>query len=521
MRSDRRSVLKMGAFGAGMTAAGFTLPLGGRLQGRSASELASRHFPVPYQRTFQRPPEIRDRTSIELIQTPTAASIVRGGLITPLMTFNGTFPGPTIRVNRGTPVQVTIRNRLPQLHPQWTYRMDTSTHLHGSPSLPQYDGYANDVTFPAYRKTYHYPNTGPARTMWYHDHAVHHTAQNAYSGLAAQYIVHDDAERNLLPQGEFDVPVTVTDAMFDSRGRLAYDDESHSGLWGDVILVNGVPWPTMKVKRRVYRFRLLNASISRSYRFQLSTRDPVTMVATDGGLMPTSQQVGSWRHAGAERYEILIDFAKYRPGQRVELRNLSNDNNRDYDHTMKVMAFDVTDEPFDTSDPSATRVPTTLVGSEPMTLKASQSRRTRRFRLHRSNGIWKIGDQSWQQIVDSGYTKALASPALNDIEIWEFENSSGGWFHPLHIHLVDFQILARNGRQPFSYERGPKDVVYTGENETIRLIMKFGPHKGRYMVHCHNLPHEDHDMMSQFIVGLAPGEADPNDPIEADPCVPD
>src|SRR3712207_1036247 len=310
-------------------------------------------------------------------------------------------------------------------------------------------------------------------------------------------------------------------SMFDSRGRLGYDDESHSGLWGDVILVNGVPWPTMKVKRRIYRFRILNASISRSYRFQLSTRDPVTMVATDGGLMPTAQPVGSWRHAGAERYEILIDFSKYQPGQRVELRNLSNDNNRDYDHTMKVMAFQVTDEAFDTNDPSATRIPTTLVGSDPMTLKASQSKRTRRFRLQRSNGNWMIGDQSWQEIIDSGYTKALANPGLNDIEIWEFENSSGGWFHPVHIHLVDFQILARNGRQPFSYERGPKDVVYTGENETVRLIMKFGPHKGRYMVHCHNLPHEDHDMMSQFIVGLAPGEADPNDPIEADPCKPD
>src|SRR3712207_2159582 len=164
MRTDRRSVLKMGAFGAGITAAGFTVPLGGGLQGRSASTLSSSAFPVPYQRDFQRAPEITGRTSIELVQTPAVASIVRGGLMTPLMTFNGSFPGPTIRVNRGAPVQVTIRNKLPDVHPQWAYPMNTSTHLHGSPSLPQYDGYANDVTFPRFKKTYQYPNGGPART---------------------------------------------------------------------------------------------------------------------------------------------------------------------------------------------------------------------------------------------------------------------------------------------------------------------------------------------------------------------
>jgi FtsP/CotA-like multicopper oxidase with cupredoxin domain len=114
-----------------------------------------------------------------------------------------------------------------------------------------------------------------------------------------------------------------------------------------------------------------------------------------------------------------------------------------------------------------------------------------------------------------------ADPGLDDVEIWEFENSSGGWFHPVHIHLVDFQILSRNGRAPFAHERGPKDVVYVGEGETVRLLMKFGPHRGKYMIHCHNLPHEDHDMMSQFSVGLAAGAVDENDPIGAAPCVED
>jgi len=150
-----------------------------------------------------------------------------------------------------------------------------------------------------------------------------------------------------------------------------------------------------------------------------------------------------------------------------------------------------------------------------MDLTTSQSVKTRRMRVKRDGDIWTIGGMTWDEVVKSGYKKVLADPDLNDVEIWEIENSSGGWFHPVHIHLVDFQILSRNGRPPFPYEKGPKDVVYVGEGETVRLLMQFGPHRGRYMIHCHNLPHEDHDMMAQFSVGYDPKDPDPNDPIEA------
>jgi spore coat protein A len=538
MTISRRGLLQAGAVG-GLGLAGFAVPLGGVVEGKAASTLRDVNFPRPYQSAFRKPKVLdpflrtRDYDGVPLhkylvTQSAGTAAILRGGMLTPVMGFDGTFPGPTIRVERGTRVSLTVRNQLPLVHPDWGYQMDTSTHLHGSASLPQYDGYANDLTHVGYKKFYRYPNNQPARTLWYHDHAVHRTAQNAYSGLAAQYILHDQDERALLPQGDFDIPLTVSDAMFDVTGRLAYDDNTHSGLWGDVVLVNGVAWPVMKVQRRVYRFRILNASISRSYRFRLSTGDPVTVVATDGGLMPVAQQVASWRHAGAERYEVLIDFTKYAPGTRVELRNLSNPNNVDYPHTGKVMAFDVSDEPVTTTlpdgtpDPTWNRIPTTLVGSEVMSLKASQSKRTRRMKLGKNAlDVWTIGEQSWHEIVDSGFTKVAADPGLDDVEIWEFENSSGGWFHPVHIHLVDFQILSRNGKAPFAHERGPKDVVYVGEGETVRLLMKFGPHRGKYMIHCHNLPHEDHDMMSQFSVGLAAGAVDENDPIGAAPCVED
>ena len=205
-------------------------------------------------------------------------------------------------------------------------------------------------------------------------------------------------------------------------------------------------------------------------------------------------------------------------GTRVELRNSSNPNNRDWDHTNKVMAFDVVADPFDTSDPSATRIPTVLdPGNEVMQLVDTGKWKTRTLSVERSNGMWNINGKTWDDVVASGYKDVLANPGLGDTEVWTLKNTSGGWFHPVHIHLVDFKILSRNGKPAFAYEQGPKDVAYVGEGEEVKVIAKFGPHKGKYMVHCHNLPHEDHDMMHQYSVGLAEGETDVNDPITADP----
>jgi FtsP/CotA-like multicopper oxidase with cupredoxin domain len=528
MDLSRRSVLKFGTLGT-VGAAALGVPLGQSIRAKSASKLPSSRMPRPFGTAFVRPPvltpfnttldedgaTVRHYSLVERAGT----GVIAPGLQTPLWGYNGMFPGRSIEMEQGTRVRLAMRNHLPPTHPQLGHPYNTSTHLHGSASLPQYDGYASDVTYPGYAKTYRYPNFQPARTLWYHDHGVHYTAQNAYSGLVAMYVMHDPVERALLPQGEFDVPLVINDVMLAEDGTLGYDDRTHSGLAGDIILVNGRPWPVMKVKPRVYRFRVLNASISRSLRLTLSTGDPVHVVATDGGLMPVSRPVASWRHAGAERYEVLIDFSKYKPGTRVELRNLSNPNNIDYDFTDKVMAFDVTNDAVDTSDPTWRTIPQTLAGSTAMSLTAADAKRTRNVRLHRnSDGKWVINDTTWDDIIQSGYKKVLADPDYNDVEIWEIENRSGGWYHPLHIHLVDFQVLSRNGKAPFDHERGPKDVVYVGENETVRVLMKFENQRGRYMVHCHNLPHEDHDMMTQFSVGMKGVDVDVNDPLTADPC---
>ncbi len=539
MNVNRREALTIGALGA-LGVAGLSLPLGGSVAAKSASKLAPANFPVPYKNSFVRPSLARSSVHLdpagqpyrlfEVTETASTATIVPG-LSTPVYAYDGKVPGPVVKVRQGERVKLRVRNQLPALHPQFGHPFNTSTHLHGSASLPQFDGYANDVSHPGDYKDYWYPNWQPARTLWYHDHNVMTTAQNAYSGLAAQYHLSDDAEQDLLPQGHFDVAMTINDAMFAANGSLAYNDNSHSGLWGDVILVNGKPWPVLQVKPAIYRFRVLNASIARSFRLRLSNSAPMHMVATDGGLMPRTQSVVEYKHAGAERYEFLIDFRGYAKGTRINLTNLSNANNVDYDHTHKVMQFEVVDDSPDSwGDKRIRSIPNLLVSSEAMSLTTADATNRTSLRLERSDvtNEFRINGKTWHDVESSGFMSVVANPKPDEVGLWTIENRSGGWFHPVHIHLVDFRVLTRNGRPSAAWEQGPKDVVYVGENETVQLLMRFRlnpehPERfpsvpvnngGRYMIHCHNLPHEDHDMMQQFAVG------DPkvNDPITSAPC---
>ena len=231
----------------------------------------------------------------------------------------------------------------------------------------------------------------------------------------------------------------------------------------------------------------------------------MAVIATDGGLMASPQYVNSFRASSGERYEVIIDFAKYPIGRRVILQNTSPKNNRDFANTNKIMAFDVVSDATDLTDNS---IPDVLnPDSEVMALQASDAVRTRKFKFERDGGKWAINGTTWEDVVASNYQFSLAKPNRGDIEIWELQNNSGGWFHPVHMHLTDFKVLDRNGKPPFPHERGPKDVVYVGEGEKVRVIMKWEG-VGRYMMHCHNLIHEDHDMMAQFEVvdSTTPGD---------------
>src|SRR3954469_10139179 len=521
MDFSRRDLLKLGVFGS----AALMLPLErvARTELPLTNRIPASQLPKPFTVPFAKPPVLQpvfeDATTAyyELVQQQTKVEILPG-LQTTIWGYNGITPGPTIMNRQGQAAVVRQTNRLPGVHPTLRYNVWTSTHLHGSCSLPEYDGYASDITNPGEYKDYHYPNIQDGRTLWYHDHGVHITAENAYMGLAAQYILHDPLERSLpIPQGlVYDVPLVIKDAMFDTDGYLVPDNNSESGIYGDVILVNGVPWPNMPVEPRKYRFRVLNASVSRSYDLSLDTGEPLTVIGTDGGLMPHPVDCAHVKVSMAERYEIVIDFSKYKPGQRVVLQNTSPQNNIDYDTTHVVMAFTVGATVTSTDNnevPRDLNPNMNVMGLTPE--MASNKDNPRVMRFERKDGHWTVNGHTWEDVVNSDYDLTCATVKRDDIEIWELQNPGGGWFPPVHIHLVDFKVLDRNGKAPEPYEQGPKDVVYVGESETVRVIMRFENQRGKYMMHCHNLVHEDHDMMVQFEVGDG-GE----DPIHADPCRP-
>ena len=514
----RRDLIRMGLAAGGTLAAtpllsriGGTSDGAGRVSVQAASGAVDGDAPgkpprVPhFQRALKIPPVLQPTSTAggvdtyDVVQRPSTAQILPPPFpATPIFGFNGIYPGPTINQTRGGNFTV-VRNKngLPAGHPY-------STHLHGSPSQPFFDGHPDDLTPVGSTKTYKYPNDEESRTLWYHDHAIHQTADHVYRGLVGFFLqapaAAEIAEFQLdqLPSGKYDVPLVVADAQFTEQGRLFFDDDGEDSLWGNVNMVNGVAWPFLNVDRAKYRFRILVASVSRGYNFRLSNGMPMHVIATDAGLVRSPIPVQSFRHGMAERYEIVIDFSKLKPGDKVTLLNTNRD-----DELRDVMQFVVGNGtgparplPQFLNEANEVRFPSTqnVVG-------------TRNFRFERSGGLWVINGLPWDE-------RVVATPRANTTERWIFQNNSGGWFHPVHVHLVDFQIVRRNGRGPFPYEQGLKDVVYVGPNETVELLMTFRPAVqvdpqqpvlGKYVMHCHNLVHEDHDMMTEFDV--RPGAA--------------
>jgi FtsP/CotA-like multicopper oxidase with cupredoxin domain len=493
----RRSALKLGA----LTGGSLLLPIA--FQHRTQAGTAGSPQPARFQAKFRIPPVLNpvrsDATTDYYEITMKKAQVnILPGLTTEVWAYNGIAPGPTIKQRQGRQSIVRFINN--------SVGVPTSVHLHGMASLPQYDGYAEDLTPPGYYKDYVFPNNRAA-TLWYHDHAIHNTARNVFMGLAGMYIVQDEFELGLpLPKDQYDVPLIIQDKQFNNTGKLVFDDQGEKSQFGDVILVNGAPWPRMEVAARKYRFRVLNGSISRSYKLALSNGADFIMIGTDAGLRSAPATVNNFRLGMAERYEFIIDFSKYAVGTKIVLQNLGLPNNDNYDGTDQIMRFDVVSAATDDSS-----IPATLRTVQP--IPESSAVRTREFRYERTNGLWVINGKIWD------INRIDANPQLGDVEIWRLYNNAGGWFHPIHIHLVDCQILDRNGKPPFVYERGWKDVFYVGENESVRVIGKFGPNTGKYMTHCHNTVHEDHDMMNQFEVGQGgnSGSEAPAKPLPAPP----
>src|SRR5262249_1093648 len=261
------------------------------------------------------------------------------------------------------------------------------------------------------------------------------------------------------------------------------------GFLGDPFVLNGAVQPFLRVKRRKYRFRILNGSNARFYELFLSNGQSFTQIGTEGGFFEFPLTRRSIRIAPAERVEFILDFSGMPQGTQIALQNrLQQDSGRGPDEVggtpVALLRFDVDG---DAADPSV--IPTRL--RPPLPVDPIPPPQPRHFEFPRSHGGWVVNDDFFDG------DRIVAQPKLFEPEIWTLKNGGGGWFHPIHIHLSLFQILKRNGAPPPPEERALKDTVVLGPNDEVELSIRFEDFRGRYVFHCHNLEHEDLAMMAR------------------------
>lgn len=453
--------------------------------------------------------------------------------------YNGSFPGPTLEARTGEPIYVRWINQLPTQHflpVDFTLHganmgepeVRTAVHLHGGHVPPDTDGGPEAWFAPGNATTLRYPNAQHAAPLWYHDHALGITRLNVYAGLAGLYLLRDDVEDGLnLPGGDYEVPLVIQDRMFNTDGSLFYPvsdlpvSPEHPGPWvpeffGDTIVVNGKIWPRLDVEPRKYRLRIYNGSNARVYRLALSSGQPFTLIGSDGGLLEHPVDVAEVLLAPAERADVVVDFSGLR-GKKLVLTNDAATPFPDGDPvdagTSQIMQFRVT-RPL--RRPDTSEVPTFLRSVPRIPVESAALVRDISIREFKDEDeepiLAQLGDRDYDDPV-------VETPMLGTAEIWRFINTTGDT-HPIHMHLVQFQVLDRqaldvdtylntNPRQvvmtgppqaPEPVEAGWKDTVRANPGEVTRIIARFENFAGRYVYHCHILEHEDNEMMRPFDV---------------------
>jgi len=418
---------------------------------------------------------------------------------TNIIGYNGLYPGPTIKAKRNRMVQVTHTNNLPMTGGHGMGAHDPAIHLHGAFVAPDSDGHPNDGIPHGGSRLYTYPNQQHAATLWYHDHTHGITGERVYGGLAGFYLLDDTKHAALrLPRGKYEIPLVIQDRNFDSNGQFVYhlDDMSlDMGVMGDLVLVNGKVNPFLEVEARKYRFRILNGSNARQYLLKLENGDPLVQIGTDGGLLQRPQFKSQINIAPAERVDLIIDFTAIPLGTNIILKNVGGEG-----RTGDIMQFKV----IKRRSKENARIPEFLVPWEEVIDPASPTAPTpitRNFLLGRTtlDGTltWVINGLGYDS---PGRAAQIPKPKLDSVEYWHFINPTNHP-HPMHIHLVQFQIVNVNGVPQDTSDHGWKDVIVVppGGGE-VTVAAKFSGFLGKYVFHCHNLEHEDFAMMSEFEV---------------------
>lgn len=433
----------------------------------------------------------------------------------PIWGFDGQFPGPMLRTRYGIPHFVRVHNDLPQRNLGFGINQIT-THLHNAHTPSESDGNPLFTNYPGHYYDYHYPNNyagGDPRealgTMWYHDHQLDFTAQNVYAGLAGMNCIYDDldagdpqeAEGLRLPCGEnyeFDVGLVFHDRQFDPQGVDYFPLTCFDGAIGDKMTVNGKIQPFFPVKRRKYRFRMVNIGPSRLYRWFLHDEKkdaflPFTVIANDGNLLPAPVQAPSLRQDVAERYDVILDFSAFQPGQELILYNRAEQvSGRGATGNLltpgfAVLKFIVTGEAV--VDRSV--IPYRMRDLPDIRQAVAQKRR---WEFGRSGGEWVVNGLPYNRNVSN------ATIGAGTAEQWTLVNGGGSWTHPIHAHFEEVRLLSYNRAAPAAIAAGRKDMVSLEPNAEAEIYLRFRDFKGDYVMHCHNVVHEDHAMMINFKV---------------------
>jgi FtsP/CotA-like multicopper oxidase with cupredoxin domain len=481
--SSRRDFLHNGVYSVALFCTlGSTGALGGRRVQTSAGRraLAQSKF-APFQRDLPMMPvasPVRTENGVAVYELDVREGVaeILPGMQTPIYGYDGIYPGPTIRARKGEPAIVRARNGL---------GFDTNIHLHGGYVPAASDGHPMDVIAPGASFDYAYPNEQDAASLWYHDHAHGRTARTLYYGLVGSYVLSDDREAGLdLPQEEYDIPIVLADHAFNRDGSFRYTENIDVGFVGDTILVNGAIAPRMRVQRRLYRLRFVNASNSRIYDLRLGNRRPMVQIASDGGLLEHALRRTTVRIHPAERIELLLDFRAFKPGSEVVLHNVSGGAT-----TRAVMRFDVVRGG----------------GSEEARIPRGRMRTLERLPKPNATRSWELslktgGGVQWQ-MASRGFDpmRVDARPRLGTTELWQWRNTSDR-SHPMHLHGMLFRVIERSTGVVTAPERGWKDTIGVAPGEKVTVQPWFVPYAGRYVFHCHNLEHGDKAMMLQLEV---------------------
>ena len=409
------------------------------------------------------------------------------GQNTQVLAINGSYPGPSVVIQRGSNFTANFINN---------HTEPATIHWHGINAPELMDGHPKDAIAPGGSYTYTFPVINRGGTYFYHSHADMLTAEHVFKGFAGFFIVDDPAELSLgLPRGIYDVPLCIQDRRAADIPQFTYNptmpDIMH-GFLGDTPLINGTPEAYFEVSRTLYRFRLLNGSNARIYKIAFSDSRPFHIIATDGGLKDQAVQVTSFFLSPGERTDILVDFSPYTIGQNVILKSLPftapGTGTYRQGTEMNLMRFDITGNTGSGGIIPATMPPINYYN-------IADIKTTRNFvltmtmsgmHMHLINGLtFQMDRIDWET-------------PLNSLEEWKIVNASN-MLHPMHSHSEQFQVYSRNGNTNLPPEdKGWKDTVLINPLETVRVLVKFETYKGIFLFHCHNLEHEDDGMMLNY-----------------------